>query len=169
MNLDIDERPGDSKMTPQGNHQPINNSETVNTTPSTLEDKPKDGNDKSQRWGNDQDKHVFQILNEYLSQKGSSLSQFVKESGVTESNQDIITSIASQTGWKRRIKFLYKRIQKLAKDCDNFSIRDLKLFKRVLRNQLRNRSKNYHEILSHFPGKTFEVVQKLADELEKTY
>ena len=66
------------------------------------------------RWGNDKDKAVFEILNEYLIQNNIELRFFTKSDGINDSNKPILESIAEKLGWKRKLKHLYSRIQKLS-------------------------------------------------------
>lgn len=125
--------------------------------------------DVNHRWSSEQDKASFDILNAHCAQKGISLQQFLTYKGISQENDEILRHIADTLGWRRKTDYLLLRIQKLVKDSSKFSVRDLRLFKRILRNQLRNRALNYEELLKHFPGKTFDVVKELADKLEKTY
>ena len=118
---------------------------------------------KMRRWDKESDRNVFRFLSTELSSINMELYQFLYENNhwiVDDSWQDILwekrlnilEKIIEKYNWHNTPYYLFKRLRRLVQN-QSFSVRDLKLLKRVVKRMKISKCYNITELISLFPGK----------------
>ena len=118
---------------------------------------------RMRRWGRESDRNVFRFLNTELSSINMDLYQFLYENNhwiVDDSWQDILWEIRlnileriiEKYNWHNTPYSLFRRLRKLVQN-QSFSVRDIKLLKRVVKRQKILKCYNITELITLFPGK----------------
>lgn len=120
---------------------------------------------KFSRWGKQADKALFQTLRELEIDGSIVLSELIVLSDDELADISIIKELAEELGWKSVLSAFANRIKSLAQS-DKFSVRDIKLLKKILFNEYRNKAIDYQRLIIEFPGKSIDQVQSLVAEIE---
>ena len=120
------------------------------------------------RWGKEKDKLAFKLLKSMCKEKDLDITKFIQTEVskvmnlktcefVSNSHKIIVEFIASKYNWIRKPVFLFQRFQKVYSLQNTFSIRELKLLKKIL---IKSQGSSDWEnvIMYHFPGKNKEAI-----------
>ena len=119
-----------------------------------------DYSEKQARWGRDQDKILFSTIRE-MERRGE-----INYNEILEINPSIwharcpeIKELCCRVKWKRAKKDLVHRIQKLSSRT-KMSVREEKLFKKIIKRDYKQSNIDSRSVLFHFPGKTVEILER---------
>lgn len=122
------------------------------------------------RWGKQQDKNAFAFLEKYAADHHTNIVNLLE----LNLKDDIllkvvIKKIISEFSWDRSPKQLLTRLKKVyatnQAKVSKFSVRDIKLLKRLVKNDIFGGNEpDYAQLQYHFPGKSLSV---LKNEVEK--
>ena len=76
---------------------------------------------------------------------------------------EILKLIEKKFNWRNGRLGLLRRIRKIAKNS-NFSVREKKLLRKLVNQQVREGYQDFKAILHFFPGKTIEMLQRKYNE-----
>ena len=108
---------------------------------------------------------MFAKLKELWADKGWKINEFKTLDCSSNSKLNgILDSILSQTNFKGSKVYLLKRIQKLI-SIQKFSVREVKLLKKLVETQLIGETINFKQIEYFFPGKNQIIVRKQVGKL----
>ena len=72
---------------------------------------------------------------------------------------EILINLTQEVNWKRKRKYdLLRRIRKIARRKE-FSVRETKMIKKLIRKQMKEGFMNFEAIKYYFPGKTAEMIK----------
>mmetsp|Transcript_17988 Transcript_17988/g.17714 ORF Transcript_17988/g.17714 Transcript_17988/m.17714 type:complete len:104 (-) Transcript_17988:67-378(-) len=74
-----------------------------------------------------------------------------------------VNTLAKKFGWKSLKKYLVLRIQSLCKR--DFSVRETKNLKRIIKKDYNYKNLNYRKIIFEFPGKSVARLQEVCQEI----
>lgn len=115
------------------------------------------------RWGRKEDVKMFEKLREFWKEEGLSIESFWSDNfTMTNLHHCIISRLSICFRWKRNVKTMLKRIQRLGKN-QTMSVRQSNLLSKLIRDA-GDEALNLDEIIHMFPGKTIET---LRSHLEK--
>jgi hypothetical protein len=117
---------------------------------------------KGERWGRKHDRFLFKTIRS-LEKKGLiSLKHIMKLRVLQEAVKDEQTNLlARKVGWKGPIRNLVKRIKSLCVPHP-FSIREMKLMRRLIRRTYLFQKIDYEELTDNFPGRTLKFITPIA-------
>ena len=129
------------------------------------------------RWGRDLDIKAFEFLNKELSKGNMSIDQFLFDETIDiidDFNRRIMCSyrlkliklIIREFKWQKTTYLLFKRLRRLVLDQD-FSIRDLRLLRKVIKQQKRSKKYDIKLLSSLFPGKLHFTIRNMWKEILK--
>lgn len=102
------------------------------------------------------------------SEKEISIQQMFKFKFNRRNNYDNgIKKLVNLSSWARPIKELIRRIESLHNNQE-FSVRDLKSFKKIVKPQIKTGTIDYESLLFEFPGKTLETIKNTINKLYGT-
>ncbi|CAI2358748.1 unnamed protein product [Moneuplotes crassus] len=113
------------------------------------------------RWGKNEDKLLFHKIHELEKQGVLSLDEIINLPSREIKNDPSVRHLCSVFHWLALPRDLVKRIKKRVSDY--FSHREIKLMKRIIKNQYKYQNLDYEKILYEFPGKTLARVTEFAD------
>ena len=120
---------------------------------------------KDARWGRQMDIFLFETIREM--QKAGQLDlQRVLNMEISFQGTDFpeVNALVEKFEWKGLRKHLVKRIQHLCKR--EMSVREIKLFKKLVKRDYKNHQVNFEKLLYHFPGKTQKMLEDIYSELK---
>lgn len=113
---------------------------------------------KNSRWGRIEDKILFKLLRELETQRVTTFSEVLEISEPIHPDQEkMLTMLATKVQWKGSLINLVNRVKTLFK-FNEFSVRELKLLKRLVKKQYKAKEINYEKLLEEFPGKSLESI-----------
>lgn len=157
--------------------QDMKNSSTNLKKPDNEEEKEEMKEDKEpsdwqsdhqkKRWGRDDDKRLFGVIRSLEKQGLLSLQEILEMDANTQacSNKGV-SALAKKFKWKSLKKYLVFRIQSLW--GKEFSVRETKLLKRIIKKNYNYENLDYENILYNFPGKTLERVMEVSEEIVRS-
>lgn len=153
----------DHSMTPSEEAEDAEDSDDQTSLPESKCDKA----NKFVRWRRDNDKTLFCCL-QTLEDHGVISLQFILDlTDITASYfSNNVRLLADLSSWKGTLFQLVKRIQFLC-SIEEFTARELKLFKRLLKQQIKADELELRKILYEFPGKSIEYIEKMARDIYK--
>lgn len=104
---------------------------------------------------------MFKRLNELWYMRGVDISDFWKSScGINEEWWDIIQILAKEIKWDTdKSEQLITRIRKIGKNDKYFTVRDVKLLRKLINTQKKNGSVDLTKVAYYFPGKTIQTLK----------
>ena len=103
---------------------------------------------------------IFTLLIKLWQEYDIEISDFTdKRVRPCERMTEILKTLKSELKWKRSKNLLLKRIRKIGNNSD-FSVRENKLLRKLVNQQLKNGYADFEAILVHFPGKTSEMLEQ---------
>ena len=97
---------------------------------------------------------IFVLLHKLCPEHGFETTDFTHSRGEpTEEMFEVLNIIKSKLGWKRSKNLLLTRIRKVGKNT-KFSVRETKLLRKLINQQLKDGLTDFSAVLHHFPGKT---------------
>lgn len=119
---------------------------------------------KFTRWGRENDRILFNWITTLQQHALVDLDYILNLKKVSaDFHWNKIQLIADLSMWKGTLAKLVKRIQFLA-NIKTFTARELKHFKKVMREHSSIDEVNFHKVLYDFPGKTLEYITKEGQE-----
>ena len=108
---------------------------------------------------------MFAKLKIYCAEKGIETKEFWNSSyPLSDSLKEVLNKLHKDTLWKGSTKELYKRIVKLG--LSTFSVRELKLLKKIVKDQTKSGKINFEELSYHLPGKSYESIKSKLIEIK---
>mmetsp|Transcript_14086 Transcript_14086/g.15745 ORF Transcript_14086/g.15745 Transcript_14086/m.15745 type:complete len:175 (-) Transcript_14086:107-631(-) len=119
---------------------------------------------KAVRWGRTEDRKLFHLLRMLESENQLDIEEILK----MDANKDAygnpgIHLLAKKFGWKSLMKNLVQRIQALFKK--DFSVREIKLLKQIIKKEYCYKSLDYEKIIFHFPGKKMCRLKEVSEQI----
>jgi len=112
---------------------------------------------KFTRWGKSEDCKAFQKIRDYCNSLGITLDDLFTNDELSN-NHRLWLDLCSRCEWKRESTFMKARFQKLYENTD-FSVREMKLLKRLVKRQKKVGSINWEKISYNFPGKSAQLIK----------
>lgn len=140
--------------------------------PANLHDGSEDSGEHSEaerngRWTKEQDRQMFKTLSLLCSQAGIDVnSLLIRDTRISSEKKAVLNQVKDAHSWKGTIYVLKNRIAKLLKQ-DKFSARDVRLLKRLIREELAGKI-SFQQISEYFPGKTADHIIQFREEYVKT-
>lgn len=107
---------------------------------------------------------MFKLLNTFCKEEKISPCEFwKKDEKINSVHKSILCRIVSETNWKGTKNELLSRMRKVALNS-TFSVRDVKLLRKLVNEQKRNGYTNFEEVLYYFPGKSLEMIEEKYNE-----
>ena len=126
--------------------------------------KPVKKNYKAVRWGRTEDRKLFLLLRKLEKEDKINIEEILQMDADTEAyGNHGIHLLAQKFGWKSLMKNLVQRIQALYKK--DFSVREIKLLKQILKKEFNYQNLDYEKILFHFPGKRIQRLKEVCDQI----
>ena len=120
---------------------------------------------KDARWGRQMDIFLFETIREMQKAGQLDLQRVLNmEISFQGTNFPEVIALVEKFGWKGLRKHLVKRIQHLCKR--EMSVREIKLFKKLVKRDYKNKKVNFDKLLYHFPGKTQKMLEDIYSELK---
>lgn len=121
---------------------------------------------KFSRWGKQEDKKLFDTIYDFEIQGILYLSELLSLPTEDETQYDsIIVELAEMANWRGYLHHLIKRIQTICNSNLDFSVREMKLFKKLMKIQIKRGNIDYYQVLREFPGKTLDFIIKTSKEV----
>lgn len=122
----------------------------------------------SRRWGKKQDDKLFHILREMEACHKVCFNDIIwDDEGMKDFNRKFLKDLCKRAEWISNPKKLLKRIKNFW-DKD-FSVRELKTLKRILRKDFDYKNVDIEQIGNHFPSKSIDNIQKTVKMLTEKY
>ncbi|CAI2384800.1 unnamed protein product [Moneuplotes crassus] len=118
---------------------------------------------KGKRWGKKQDKILFHTIYQLEKQGCGKLSELAELDPLDAHLNPMVCNLTQKLHWKSLHKDLLKRIQ--TKMSTHFSHRDIKLMKKIIKEDYAYNDLDYERIFYDFPGKTMERVTEVANKI----
>lgn len=113
---------------------------------------------KFSRWGREEDKYLFGRIYYLERQNLLTLEELLAlEANESTVYQTIVSHLASIANWRGLLHHMILRIKKLCNQ-NEFSVREEKLFRKILKEQISLNKIDYSKIHYEFPGKSFEYI-----------
>jgi hypothetical protein len=117
---------------------------------------------KGKRWGRQHDRLLFKTIRSLENKGLISIEHIMKLKVVQEAVKDEQTNLlARKVGWTGPIRNLVKRIKSLCVPHP-FSIREMKLMRRLIRRTYLFQKIDYEELTDNFPGRTLEFITPIV-------
>lgn len=145
------------------NPQKLNEKMFDNFSESKEKDDDKTGANKSQRWGRAKDKNLFQLIREMEQEKILTFDELKTIEPRQAYRHKGVRLLAKRFGWKTIVRNLVSRIKNLQEK--EFSVREIKLMKSIIKKEYRYKNVNYDKLIYHFPGKSMEDVVEFCDKI----
>ncbi|CAI2359250.1 unnamed protein product [Moneuplotes crassus] len=123
------------------------------------------------RFAKTHDRDMFKRLLELCDQAGCEVSEFWRTNSLlNEAQWAIIQTLAKEISWDtEKSEHLIKRINKIGKNSENFTIRDTKLLRKMINSQKKaNLPIDFAEISYYFPGKSINTLKSKYNEKYKS-
>lgn len=115
---------------------------------------------KHRRWGRKEDREMFSQLKSILLQLGIDADEFYQEPFEYKATRtDIFSRLLARSNWKNDIESLVHRVHTLT-SIQEFSTRDMKLLKRLVKRQKVDQKLDYDVLAFNFPGKTETCIKQ---------
>lgn len=123
--------------------------------------------DKNSRWGRIEDKILFKVLRELEVQGVTTFGEILEISEpMRPCHEEMLTMLAKKVQWKGSLINLVNRVKTLFKFSE-FSVRELKLLKSLIKKQYKGKEVNYEKLMEEFPGKTLEHIVSVSKQFIK--
>ena len=124
---------------------------------------------KLAKWGKEDDKKLYKFLIT-MNEATPELIHTLRSADVydIEEYRGILNSIAWKWKWRGGLEDLLRRIRRITSPSD-FSIRDKKQLKRLLRRRRNDKEVDLKSILLEFPGKEVSLVMSTINEIKGFY
>jgi hypothetical protein len=117
---------------------------------------------KGERWGRTHDRFLFKTIRSLENKGLISIEHIMKLKIVQEAVKDEqINLLARKAVWTGPIRKLAKRIKSLCAPHP-FSIREMKLMRRLIRRSYFFKKIDYEELTYNFPGRTLEFITSIS-------
>jgi hypothetical protein len=116
--------------------------------------------DTNKRWKREDDKRLFQLIREFEDDGVFTFKELINMNLSDAIHNEGIVELARQFEWKGLNKALVTRIKSLSKK--DFSARELKQLKSMLRKVYHYKDFDYNEILYEFPGKHINRLREVC-------
>lgn len=118
------------------------------------------------RWRREDDKRLFSVIRSLEREGHLTLEELTHMNPATEAcGHKGVSMLAKIFEWKSLKKHLVIRIQSLVKR--DFSVRETKNLKRILKKEYNYENLNYEKIIYEFPGKSFARLIEVCDHIVK--
>ncbi|CAI2381425.1 unnamed protein product [Moneuplotes crassus] len=136
------------------------------------EDKETEGKNTTssvnKRWGKKQDNKLFKVLREMEACHKICFNDVIwDEEGLKNLNRKLLRDLCREVKWISNPKKLLKRIKNFW-DKD-FSVRELKALKRIMRKDFDYKNVDLEQISKHFPSKSMENIMNMVEMLTEKY
>jgi len=116
----------------------------------------RDKKTKFTRWGRKDDRNSYSVFRRMLQEQSLTID-YIYDINNEDKFQEIIQKVADECGWRRDLDFLENRFRKLH-SLPRFSVREMKLMRRLKKTQKKKANIDWEEFLYHFPGKTHQLL-----------
>lgn len=114
----------------------------------------------NQRWKKLDDCKIFQIITQCCEKEGVEVIEYLRSPNRTFAKLDkIVSDIINSCAWKSKTSNLKMRLYKLITRTW-FSARELRILKKVMKQELKNGTVDWNKIMYFFPGKTKENIMR---------
>lgn len=120
--------------------------------------------DIKKRWNRQKDKVLFQVIRSLEADGKVTFEELISmNAGRDACSHPGVSLLAKKFGWKSLKKYLVLRIQSLSKR--DFSVRETKALKRILKRDYEYKDLDYGKIIYEFPGKSVQRLKEVCDEI----
>ena len=93
------------------------------------------------------------------------ISHFWEKNSIEDSYCKILKILGKEIHWnKNKLKNLLLRIKKIGKNSTKFSVRDVKLLRKLINRQKKENKIDFEAISHHFPGKSTQTLENKYNE-----
>ena len=132
-------------------------------------DERNENSDKIHRWGYKQDKILWKVLKELEENSKESYDMIISVDSIEFSkHKRLISSLWKKAQWKGNAKKFLKRIKKIV-FRNEFSFREIKKLKILLRKGIINREIDITSIAKEFPGKEKSLILSEIKRIKSQY
>lgn len=127
------------------------------------EDIGDESNSNCHRWGRDDDRRLFGAIRQLENEGVITYKELMNMPlQIAFSSKEVI-QLAQSIGWKTLNRQLLTRIRKLSKR--DFSAREIKQLKSIIRHDDNHKDLNYENIIYHFPGKSLKRLKEVSKQI----
>lgn len=110
------------------------------------------------RWGRKHDKNLFQVIRDMEKEGITTLDDILELDEEEDLSQHRgILQVGDRAGWRSSPAKLLLRIKALK--TENFSFREVKALKKILKNKYEYENINFEKVIYEFPGKTMKALK----------